>query len=111
MSDTDQKLAVILIHRLNALLEADPSLRETFGLLVRTRVTCSDSVRDHETIQVSVEEGCNYVGFLGMLNGIVGAIQQDRFKGWGYIAAVVEEDGSVSTFRLTTECSKKENGD
>ncbi len=97
--EANENLADILIGRLNHLLECEPSLGETFGLLIRTRVTCSDSVRDHETIQVSVEEGCNYVGFLGMLNGIVGAIEPSHEKaGWGYVMAIIEKDGTVSGF-------------
>lgn len=97
--EANEKLAEVIISRLNSLLEDDPSLGETFGLLIRTRVTCSDSVRDHDTIQVEVEEGCNYVGFLGMLNGIVGAIPEGHEKaGWGYVMAIVEDDGTVSSF-------------
>ena len=98
-NEVNEKLAEVLINRLNALLEAEPTLGETLGLLIRTRVTCSDSVRDHDTIQVDWKEGCSYVGFLGMLNGIVGAIPDDHEKaGWGYVMAIVEDDGTVSSF-------------
>ncbi|KKK43826.1 hypothetical protein LCGC14_3167900 [marine sediment metagenome] len=97
--EVNEKLAEVLINRLNALLESDPILGETFGLLIRTRVTCSDCIRDHDTIQVDVEEGCAYVGFLEMLNGIVGAIPVGHEKaGWGYVMAIVEDDKTVSRF-------------
>ncbi len=97
--EANEKLAELLIARLNYLLESDPSLGETLGLLIRTRVTCSDSLRGHDTIQVSDEEGCTYVGFLGMLNGIVGAIPDDHEKaGWGYVMAIAEDDKTVSRF-------------
>ncbi len=97
--EANEKLAEVIISRLNSLLEDDPSLGETFGLLIRTRVTCDYGLGDHDTIQVAMEEGCSYVGFLGMLNGIVGAIPKGHEKaGWGYVMAIVEDDGTVSSF-------------
>jgi len=97
--EANERLAELLISRLNYLLETEPSLGETFGLLIRTRVTCDSCLDDHDTIQVDAVDGCSYVGFLGMLNGIVGAIEGGHEKaGWGYVMAIVEEDGSVSSF-------------
>lgn len=101
-NEANEKLAVILIARLNQLLEDTPSLSETFGLLVRTRVACDFEIaKQHPTIQAAVEEGCAYVGFLGMLNGIVGAIPDGKKARWGYITAIVEDDKRVSGFQLT----------
>jgi len=97
--ETNEKLAEIVIDRLNHLLEEDDTLGEALGLLIRTRVVCSRSVAESISIQVHEEEGAYYMGFLGMLNGIVGVIPEGEYRaGWGYVMAIVESDGSVSSF-------------
>ena len=101
-NEANEKLAEILIDRLNYLLEDDKTLGEALGNLMRARVVCSRSVAESPTIQVHEEEGAYYVGFLGLLNGIVGVIPEGEYReGWGYVTAIVEEDGSVSSFTNT----------
>lgn len=108
LHETNEKLATILIARLNAMIEADPAIGPALWLLVGHRVELPDrALLDHPTIQVAERSPGTVdspieVGFLGMLNGIVGAIPYGKHEKWGYIAAVVEEDRSVSAFRLTT---------
>lgn len=72
MNDSD--LADVLIDRLNKLIE-DPAVREDVGRLIETRVPCSDATLKHPTIQAQegAPDSMGTVGFLGVLNGIVGA--------------------------------------
>jgi hypothetical protein len=62
-------LAKQLVDRLNEFVKLDP-----IGLsrLVNIRVVTTEAVADHEDIQVVMEGGTPYVGFLGVLNGICG---------------------------------------
>jgi hypothetical protein len=109
-NETNEKLAEVLIHRLNHLLDEDATLGETLGLLMRARVMCSRSVSESDTIQVHEDGGAFYVGFLGMLNGIVGAIPEGEYRaGWGYVMAIVESDGSVSSFVNTRHHKEAES--
>ena len=58
------------------------------------------AIADHPTIQVC--DGT--VGFLGLLNGIVGVLPEysDR-AGWGFISAEIDEAGRVLRFVRTGE--------
>lgn len=91
MIDPDEVVAFM-----NEALETD---REAISYLVGNRVVCTQVMADHPTIQVAKRQvegiGEAYtVGLLGLLNGLCGA----REDGWGFIAAVVEDDGMVSRF-------------
>lgn len=98
-NNANEKLAEVLIHRLNDLLADEPTLGETLGRLIAMRVVCSRSVAAHPTIQAATEDSGFNVGFLGILNGMVGAIPKGQHReGWGYVMAVLEQDGSVSSF-------------
>jgi len=103
MNDSD--LADEIIGRLNKLIE-DPIIREDLGKLIETRVPCSDVTRDHPTIQAS-EGG---VGFLGFLNGLIGTIHGERLNGWGYIAAVFDDNMKLERFRRTDSVPNKTDG-
>jgi len=103
-------LADVLIERLNALIH-DPEVRADIARLIENRVTCSAATLNHETIQatpfekdkhtVKGEPPDGWVGVLGLLNGIVGILPDGPKKGWGYITAVFEDDGSLARFVRT----------
>ena len=94
----DQDLAKEIIKRLNTLIESHPDVKRDVGKLIEARIPCSQAVLEHPTIQAS--EG---IGFLGLLNGLVGAITDGNKKGWGYITAEFEDDMTLVRFRLTLE--------
>ena len=62
---------------------------------------CNEAMANHPTVQVQSYNGLSVVGFLGLLNGLVGAKDNEPRKGWGLITVVVEQDGTVSKFRRT----------
>ena len=82
---------------LNSLVEIDP---EALAALIETRVPCNKDLADHPTVQVQVvegKEGFYELGFLGVLNGILGA----NDKGWGFVCAVLDDDKRVVKFKRT----------
>jgi hypothetical protein len=113
----DEDLADTLIKRLNDLC-TDPEVRADLGKLIEWRAPCSKATAEHPTIQtqaaqpldpafdvllklipsLTVNEGPT-VGFLGFLNGLVGAIPGGKLQGWGYIAAVFDDGGQLTHFR------------
>lgn len=95
-----------IIAFLNEVVKVDP---KALAQLIETRVPCNEILAKHPSIQVNaldsddLEKGFE-VGFLGVLNGMVGTIPEGGEKaGWGYIAAVFEDDGSLSGFRRTDD--------
>lgn len=95
---TDEELADEVVARLNALLEsgAGPALATLCGAWIPV-----DLDPEHPTIQVDVHPGgATRVGFLGMLNGLVGAIPSGPRAGWGHVAARFE-DGRIVRFERT----------
>lgn len=77
------------------------------GKLLAARVPCNDALAQHPTIQVAGpnEESKHLTkmdtasfGVLGLLNGYFGSYDDGPKKGWGPITAIVEDDGSVSSF-------------
>lgn len=100
----DKELATEIIRRLNGLLADDPEVGVALGKLIKARVPIAEVLRDHPTIQVMGDVNPIEVGFLGMLNGIVGAIPSGKRRGgWGYVMAIVEEDGRVSRWEDTED--------
>lgn len=94
MSIKDQDLADEIIQRLNVLIE-DPAVRAFVKLIIQSKVPIDlELAKRHSTIQCWVEGSTASAGFLGMLNGIVGAIRSEYsdIDGWGYIAAVYDSD-------------------
>ena len=125
---TDSDLADAIIARLNKLVE-DPAIRADIGKLIENRVTCSKATLDHPSIQAGQPEKvaglcecgayghkgwcpiCNpepHFGFLGLLNGLVGIIPEGRQKGWGFIAAVFDDDMKLTQFRRTDAPNPRE---
>ena len=73
------------IELLNSMLNAD---RPATAALVANRVPCNEALADHDTIQVSEQNGGFHVGLLGVINGLFGV---DEY-GWGPIATVWTHD-------------------
>lgn len=94
------ELADELIERLNRLI-ADAEIRADVDRLLGTRVPVGATTARHRTIQVAGEAGGEArLGFLGLLNGLVGVIPRGRRRGWGYICAVME-DSKLARFERT----------
>jgi hypothetical protein len=95
-----EAMADLLIERLNEIAGHDPV---AMGKLIDARVPCNDALADHPSVQVHDfdDDKPPVVGMLGILNGLVGTIDDGPKKGWGFITAVCEDDGSVSGFRRT----------
>jgi hypothetical protein len=94
----DRELADEIIARLNKLIE-HPDIRRDVAALIEQRVTCSQVTYEHPTIQASSA----LLGFLGLLNGLVGADPElkDTRVGWGYITACYDEAAELVRFELT----------
>ena len=109
---TDIELADAIIHRLNKLIE-DTAVCVDVGKLINSRIPCSKETNEHPTIQSQLTEGEEFLGdegvpykgptlgFLGLLNGLVGTISEGKLKGWGYVSAVFDDDGRLTHFRRT----------
>ena len=96
---TKQDLADLLIKRLNEISKTDPTAMEW---LLKNRVECNDALADHPTVQVNSEGDKPMVGMLGILNGLVGAIDDDGpKKGWGFIAAKWDDEQGFTGFVRT----------
>src|SRR5277367_2353946 len=98
-SMTEGEFADLLITLLNKLIENE-DVRKDISRLIETRVPCSKATVDHPTIQAgwptNDKVGSPNVGFLGVMNGLVGVLPDGPRKGWGYITAHFEDnpDGS-----------------
>lgn len=103
----DRQLALELIERLNRLIE-DPDVRQLIGQLIETRVNVPASLANHPTIQINeVSDTISsyyQVGFLGILNGIVGIIHGGPRDLWGHITVrMSDENLEVLGFELTPQ--------
>ncbi len=107
---SDAELADVLIERLNRPMAEIPAAGDFLYRLMRTTVLVeSRAALEHPTLQVWACEGDTVcIGWIGLLNGIVGGINEGPRKGWGYIAAV-SEDGVVSKFARTDEMTDSTN--
>jgi len=83
---------------LNELLDAN---REAIEALVEFRVPCDEMLAQHPTVQVNQDENGYGIGFLGVLNGLVGVIKSGPRTGWGLITAVFEVDNKLVRFQRT----------
>lgn len=100
---TDDLLADEIIARLNRLLtDAHPEVRKDIERLVETRISVAAETLIHPSIQVSKGTGGEPVlGFLGLLNGLVGTIPEGRFKDWGFVTAFYDDLGQLTHFKRT----------
>jgi len=95
-----QALADEMILRLNVLI-MDPAIRYVVQDLMSRRVSVPETIRNHATIQTHEgADGIAWVGFLGMLNGLVGCVDEPAsgLNGWGFITASMTEDGRLVRF-------------
>lgn len=87
----------VVVKYLNELFEADS---EAVKKLVEHRVDTNQSMMDHDTVCVMVDNDENgnpanpQLGLLGVINGLVGISK----SGWHYIAAEFDEEGSLHRF-------------
>lgn len=89
----NQESAQQAVDVLNQALEADPkAIQQLFDF----RVPVSDAVADHESIMVRTKQGKHSLGFLGLLNGILGLNE----KGTGPVIAEIDDNGMIERFRL-----------
>lgn len=95
------------IATLTDIAETDPV---AMGKLLEARVTCNDALADHPTVQVGQRNPDNddyTVGILGILNGLFGC-DEDQ---WGYIAAIVDENGRCTGFGRADKLRKQSKSD
>jgi hypothetical protein len=108
---SNTELADVLIERLNDLIQ-DPKIREDISRLIDERIVVGEQTAAHATIQVQANAaGDNTLGFLGLLNGLVGIMQEGKLRGWGYIMAVFDDDKRLVRFRRSdAEKTRVEEG-
>lgn len=96
-STEEMALANRIIGSLNEYLGLD---QEAMASLVEFRVPANDSLLNHPSVQVAVDEGSSpMVGILGILNGILGVIPGSQV---GYITAVFDDQNNkLLRFELT----------
>lgn len=103
-SSEDEDLADTIIARLNALC-ADDVIQGALEKLIELTVSLPPEAASHLTVQVRTKENSGRVscsvGFLGVLNGLVGVIPIGKYKDWGYIAAVYNDAGTLEKFVRT----------
>ncbi|APU88927.1 hypothetical protein Rctr197k_121 [Virus Rctr197k] len=95
-----------MIHEQRTLDETIAFLNEVLALdpaavtrLVETRVSCTEALADHPSVQVQDHKtGTPSVGLLGLLNGLFGADEEN----WGAIAALFEDDGRLVRFERSS---------
>ena len=82
----DEVLADDIIARLNKLCE-DEKVRDVIARLLEIRVPAPEEILNHPTLQFGDMAHPNQMGlgFIGLLNGFVGALQSGEKEGWGYI--------------------------
>jgi hypothetical protein len=93
-----EALADQFIDVLNELVEAD---RVAIEKLIVYRVSCNETLGVHPTVQTVLDGEAYTVGLLGILNGLVGVVESGPKEGWGFIAAVFDDDGKLVKFQRT----------
>jgi len=98
---SDSELADEIIKRLNALVQ-DPKIRKDIEQLIENRILVGEQTAAHPAIQVQHNAaGDDTLGFLGLLNGVIGTLPEGKLKGWGYVAAVFNDAHELERFRRT----------
>lgn len=93
-----EALADLIIERLNEIATHD---QEALYRILTHRTTCNDALAKHPTVQVRGKDGTYSVSALGIINGLIGIIDDGgKRDGWGHIVAVVDEDPSKETIRF-----------
>jgi len=94
------ELADHIIQNLNKFVDLDPV---ALGTLIEHRVPCNRLLAGSPDCQVRESESGFEVGFLGVLNGLIGTISEGPRKGWGLTTAVFDDSGDLVRFQRTSE--------
>jgi hypothetical protein len=101
---TDEELADEIIARLNRLLESYSSdVRKVIADVFGHRCHVPRAMVHHPTIQIRESGVGTTVSALGVLNGVVGVVREGPKAGWGFIAAVYDDDNALVRFERTKE--------
>lgn len=92
----DYELAQKVVDLQTSIHAADPADPAALSALLATRVPCNRVLADHPTVQVGQAVDGFEVGLLGVLSGLCGVWPD----GWGAVAVIVEEDGSVTGVQI-----------
>lgn len=99
--DTREAAIDFVIERLNKLIET-PEVRKDLKALIETRIPVEAETGLHPDIITERQGNRLHLGFLGMLNGVLGAIPEGQPKeGRGPVMAVFDDHGVLSHFRRT----------
>lgn len=105
MREQEKKMVIgpdDVVKLLNHLLDIDrPSITNLF----RHRVMANDKLADHPTVQVQAEDRFYTVSTLGIINGLLGvfSLPGSSYDKFGPIAAIYNDDGEISEFKLSSE--------
>jgi len=92
------KASITIEETINFLNQLVASDQNTLTRLIETRVPCSQALADHSTVQVQAYDNQPpVVGFLGILNGLFGANEED----WGAITAIFDDSNNLLLFERT----------
>ena len=89
----DDVLAARIVDFLQEIIEVDP---EGVSALVAARVSCSEAMRDHPSVQVDGESMT--WGLMGFLNGLAGPLEDS----YGAVSVIVDDAGKVLGAKLLT---------
>lgn len=95
-----EAMADQFINSLNDLIVND---RKAIQDLIQHKVRCSEFLHQHPTMQVgtNVDEGFHTIGMLGIINGLIGVIESGDREDWGFISAVLDDQGQLEKFERT----------
>lgn len=98
----DQELAYEIINRLNALIE-DPVVKHELRAIIHMRLACNEQLLKHPTLQVeqAADDAPPTLGFLGVLNGLIGTVPDGERRGWGWVSAEFDDDHNLVRFLRT----------
>jgi len=94
--DEKRILAQSVVNLLNDLLQCDQKAIEA---LVEHRVPCNERMHNRPNILLGVDG----LGALGLINSIIGTVEEGPRKGWGLIMAIFNNDNKLIHFTLTDE--------
>jgi hypothetical protein len=87
------ELADFFIERLNHLVSMDS---RALTDLATYRVPINNLVKAHPSIQLlRIKKGVYRLGTIGLINSIIGSIDDGPFKGQGYVSAVYDGDNII----------------
>lgn len=99
----DRHIARRVVELMNEMLAADPVATRS---LMINRTPCNKTLAEHPTVQVWRQEGGYAVTLMGILNGLVGAVDEGERAGWGEVHFRMEgegDDARITGFHWTGE--------